>query len=240
MEAAQGIRARNRSAIESEILRIGREHLGRYGAAALSLRAVARDLGMASSAVYRYVDSRDELLTRLIVTAYDSLADAVDDALAQLPDFDGPGPSFRAIALATRRWAIAHPHEYALIYGSPVPNYDAPPERTTPAGTRVTNRLIQVLAPYADPDLETAQDRAALGQGPTDLPAQTGLDAGALRRGITAWNLVLGTITAELFSQYGPQVPRDAEAFFDATIDEALTIVRRPRPHRPSSTSARS
>lgn len=240
MVAAEGIRARNRSAIEAEILRVGREHLGRYGAAALSLRAVARDLGMASSAVYRYVDSRDELLTRLIVAAYDCLADTVDDALARLPDPAGPDPSFRAIVLATHRWAITHPHEYALIYGSPVPDYDAPPERTTPAGTRVTNRLIQVLAPYADPERETARDRQALGDGPDDLPGQTGLDAGVLRRGITAWNLVLGTITAELFSQYGPSIPRDDDAFLDAAIDEALAIVRPPRPHRPSSTSARS
>lgn len=242
MTAVHGIRARNRIAIEAEILRIGREHLARYGAAALSLRAVARDLGMASSAVYRYVEGRDELLTRLIVSAYDSLADAVDAGLADLPAGAAPAQEFRAIATATRLWATAHPHEYALIYGSPVPDYDAPAERTTPAGTRVTMRLMQVLPPLADPRLDTARDSRALGAGPTDLPSGSGLSAGSLRRGMTAWNLVLGTITAELFEQYGPDTLHDPDAFFDAVLDDALTIVQGapPRLHRPASTSTRS
>ena len=98
MSSVAGIRARNRAAIEGEILRVGREHLASHGAAGLSLRAVARDLGMASSAVYRYVASRDELLTRLIVTAYDAmcvaLAENLDCALvtadARLSGANGP------------------------------------------------------------------------------------------------------------------------------------------------------
>src|SRR6476620_10193015 len=76
----RGIRARNRAAIEEEILEIGWRHLARDGAAALSLRAIARDLGMVSSALYRYVASRDELLTLLIVAAFNSLGDAVEQA----------------------------------------------------------------------------------------------------------------------------------------------------------------
>ena len=70
MTRADGIRARNRAALEQEILRVAREELRRHGAAALSLRAVAREMGMAPSALYRYIKDRDDLLTLLIVSAY--------------------------------------------------------------------------------------------------------------------------------------------------------------------------
>lgn len=222
-----GVRARSRAAFEAEILRVGREHLARDGAAALSLRAVARDLGVASSAVYRYVDSRDELLTRLIVAAFDALADEVEGALAGLSSRVSPQRRFRAIGAATRHWARAHPHEYALIYGSPVPGYNAPPERTTPAGTRVTNRLLEVLAAMHPAQPSGARDRRAVGSGAGSVPAQVGVEPAALRRGMAAWNLVLGSISAELFEQYGPDLPADADAFFDAVQDDALALLAR-------------
>lgn len=222
-----GVRARRRAAFEAEILRVGREHLAVAGAAGLSLRAVARDLGVASSAVYRYVDSRDELLTRLIVEAYGSLADQVDEALAAANAASpppGPATRFRVIARATRTWALAHPHEFALLYGTPVPGYHAPAERTTPPGTRVTTRLTELL-PELDLGPGTEQDRRALGEGPGRLPTETGLPPGALRRGLAAWDLVIGTLTAELFGRYGPSVPADAGAYFEGSLDAALAIV---------------
>ncbi len=226
MSAVEGIRARNRAAIEAEVLRVGREHLGRYGAAGLSLRAVARDLGMASSAVYRYVASRDELLTRLIVTAYDAMADAVEAALVALPQDAGPDRRFRTIAEATRAWARANPHEYALIYGSPVPDYHAPAERTNAAGTRVPGLLIGVLGGLSDTPPDTPADAAALGET-LDDPFFDGSDltAGAVRRGFTAWTLVIGIVSAELFEQFGADTISDWDAFFDAVVDTALGIV---------------
>ncbi|MFN8193437.1 MAG: TetR/AcrR family transcriptional regulator [Nocardioidaceae bacterium] len=227
MSSVAGIRARNRAAIEGEILRVGREHLASHGAAGLSLRAVARDLGMASSAVYRYVASRDELLTRLIVTAYDAMADAVEGALAALPATSGADRRFRAIATASRAWATANPHEYALIYGSPVPDYHAPAERTNDAGTRVPAMLTGVLAGIDRAGRrDTRRDRAALGATLDDpFFAGSGLTAGAVRRGFTAWILVLGTISAELFEQFGADTVGDWDAFFDAVVDDAMGIV---------------
>jgi AcrR family transcriptional regulator len=91
-----------------DIVRIGRAHLATEGAAALSLRAVARDLGVVSSAVYRYVGSRDELLTLLVVDGYDELGDAVDAALERVDRTDHVG-RLVAIARATRTWALAEP-----------------------------------------------------------------------------------------------------------------------------------
>src|SRR5262245_59158214 len=111
-----GIRARARAELTREILDVARGHLTRDGAAALSLRAVAREVGIASSAIYRYFASRDELLTALIVEAYDALGAAAEAAEARVERSDLRG-RFVAACTGTRAWALEHPHEYALVYG---------------------------------------------------------------------------------------------------------------------------
>jgi len=223
---AVGIRARNRAALEAEILAAGRRHLAEHGAAALSLRAIARDLGMASSAVYRYVASRDELLTLLIVEAYDSLGDAVDNAVAGQVD---PLERFRIIGRATRTWAAAHPHQFTLVYGSPVPGYQAPAERTVEPGTRVVAHLIGVLAELAPswagaaPDERAERALAGLIADPT--MAGLALPPVLLSRGLAAWALVLGSITAERFGHYGPDSISDPDAHFEGMLDLAAGLV---------------
>lgn len=225
MANAPGIRARNRAAIESEILLLAGEHLARYGAPGLSLRAIARELGMASSAVYRYVASRDELLTRLIIAAYDSLADAVEDELAGHPDA-APLTAFGGIARATRAWALAHPHEYALIYGSPVPDYHAPAERTLPAGTRVPQLLVAVLARFdQQPPGDDLDDRALRHLLDDPVFAGAGLTTGSVRRGLVAWTLVLGAVSSEVFEQLGADTVADPDAFFESVIATATGIL---------------
>src|SRR5579871_3153120 len=107
-------RARARAEITGEILAAGRRHLATDGAAGLSLRAIARDLGMASSAVYRYVASRDDLLTRLIIDAYDALGETAEAAEAAVGRGD-LGGRWAVICRAVRDWALANPNEYALI-----------------------------------------------------------------------------------------------------------------------------
>ena len=126
-----------------DITRIGRQHLAEYGAAALSLRAVARDLGVVSSAVYRYVKSRDELLTLLVVNGYDELGDAVETALADVPRGDHRD-RFLTYGRAIRAWALAEPATYALLYGAPVPGYHAPADQTTEPGTRLARALLHI------------------------------------------------------------------------------------------------
>src|SRR3954471_654211 len=118
-------RARARAELTEEIKAAARRQVAEEGSAALSLRAVAREVGMVSSAVYRYFPSRDSLLTALIVEAYDGLGTAVERAVAKVPADDLVG-RWNTICDRVRRWAIANPHEYALIYGSPVPGYRAP------------------------------------------------------------------------------------------------------------------
>ncbi len=227
-----GIRERNRAAIEREILRSGRAQLAEVGAAALSLRAVARDLGMVSSAVYRYVANRDDLLTLLIVAAYDDLGDAADEALHEVGDAP-PRARFEALCHAVRRWALAHPHDYALVYGSPVPHYHAPPERTVAAGTRVQAHLVALLAEVPEAPSRLADDavcRAAAALEPAldDPFFDPRPHPEALARGLAAWALVLGALSAELFEQYGPDLLQDPDAQFAASVALAAELVYGP------------
>lgn len=238
----QGIRARNRAAIEQEILEVGRQHLARHGAAALSLRAIARDMGMVSSALYRYVRNRDDLLTLLIVSAYTSLADAVEAAHAAVDPRD-LDERWSAIGNGLRQWALDHPHEYALIYGSPVPDYEAPAETTNEPGTRVQALLVQLLAEA------TREDRAS-GAAASFAPTSTHLAERAagtllsdpffegaeltpatLMAGLTAWTLLLGTVSSEVFSQLGDTVT-DPDAYFAYMLEVAGRLVLSPEPAR--------
>ena len=132
MNASLTARERARAELTREIKEEARRQVAAEGAQRLSLRAVARQLGMVSSAVYRYFPSRDSLLTALIIDAYDALGAAVESADSGQPRSDLRG-RWRAICHSVRDWAVARPHEYALIYGSPVPGYRAPQDTIAPA-----------------------------------------------------------------------------------------------------------
>lgn len=185
----------------------GRRQLARDGAAGLSVRSIARELDMASSAIYRYVASRDELLTLLIVAGYDRLADVLQSAGA-----DQAGRAqWRTRAAALRGWAHANPQEYALLYGSPVPGYAAPTDTVDPA-TRVYAALAEpvrasTLTPPPDDDGEAIVEALGL-----DVPS--GLGPVLVR----AWAGLLGLVSLELFGHTN-NVITDHEAFFAGQVD---------------------
>src|SRR5258705_7235065 len=143
MNASRTARERVRAELTREIADVARGQLATDGAGGLSLRAVARDMGMVSSAIYRYFPSRDDLLTALIIDGYNAIGEAVEAAEAACRRDDYPG-RWRAAAGGAREWALAHPHEYALIYGSPVPGYQAPADTIGPASRSavVFGRLV--------------------------------------------------------------------------------------------------
>ena len=217
-------RERTRAEITRQILEAARRHLATDGASGLSLRAIARELGASSSAVYRYVASRDELLTRLIVAAYDALGAAAETAEAAVARADLAG-RWSALCGAVRGWALANPNEYALIYGTPVPGYTAPPATIAPAA-RVSNVLLRILADAAGrltpamagddlpPDGRKALAPARSIVGP-EVP-----DA-LLQRGLMAGAALFGTVSFELFGRLhgivGDQ-PQDHQAFFAESV----------------------
>lgn len=208
-------RAETRARTEQRILEVGRDHLATYGAAALSLRAVARDLGLVSSAVYRYVDSRDELLTRLLVDAYDELADAAESAHAKATT---PREQVLAVARAFRAWAVAEPARYALLYGSPVPGYAAPADRTSGPGTRVIGLLLATL----DGAGATAPAPSGLDLSRLREEAGVALDDGALRHALAVWTTIVGLTSLEVFGQLGPGPVVDPAALLDVQVADSL------------------
>lgn len=212
-------RDRARAEITADITAVARRHLAEHGAAALSLRAVARELGMASSAVYRYFASRDELLTALIIDAYDALGTAAEEA-ARRSRRRAPVKRWSAVASAMRTWALANPHEYALLYGSPVPGYRAPEETTSP-GTRASLALLSVVRDAAaarelvpSPSIQVP---GPLAKELSKLRRQVDLDIGdaALLATLLAWTQLFGLLSFELFGQTRGVVT-DHEALFDA------------------------
>ena len=213
-----GTRARARAETTRAILDEARRQLAEQGAAALSLRSVAREVGMVSSAVYRYVASRDELLTRLIVEAYDAVGERAE--AARDPDAP-PRDQWRAVWRAVRSWGLEHPAEYALIYGSPVPGYAAPAE-TIPAAGRVGLLLAAIVAEHGEAPPGSEGSDGVLLDGllpgvapPLVLPA------------IAAWTQLFGTVGFELFGQY-ENVVVDRAAFLDAVADTTASSVGLP------------
>jgi AcrR family transcriptional regulator len=216
--SGNSIRARVRQELTSEIKAVARRQLATEGAN-LSLRAVARELGMVSSAVYRYFPSRDDLLTALIIDCYNEMGEAGESAAA------APGTVLErwlAFGHAIRDWALANPAEYALIYGSPVPGYRAPQDTVGPA-SRTTVVLARFLADgYASGELGATHDTGA--GPPPELETELvqalpviapGIPVALLLRGLTAWIQLYGVITFELFGRLNNFIESSRREFFD-------------------------
>ena len=231
MVTARGVRERARAEITAEIVRAGRDQLATDGAAALSLRAVARELGMVSSAVYRYVASRDELLTMLIIEAYDALGGAVEDAAAPARGRP-PAERFVAAGRAVRTWALANPHEYALLYGSPVPGYEAPQDTIGPA-SRSTLALVGIVADaHRAGVLRRPLPIAITGSLRADLAGireATGNDLpdDVLVAMVAGWTQLFGLVSFELFGQT-KNVVHEHAALLDATLRLLATAIGLP------------
>jgi AcrR family transcriptional regulator len=235
--ASRTARERARAELTREIKQEARRQLAASGAQGLSLRAVARELGMVSSAIYRYFPSRDELLTALIIDAYDALGDAAEAADSGVPAADVRG-RWRAVCGAIRAWALAHPHEYALIYGSPVPGYQAP-RATVASAIRVVRVMGGILAdagaiddapPVVPPLLASPLPPVRSWPLAPPLPAPLaeqaasvadaiapGVPGPVIARALIAWTQLFGMISFELFGQFvGSFEPADPFVAFTA------------------------
>lgn len=224
-----GKRQASRERIEAQIIEVGRRHLLSHGAAGLSLRAVARDVGMVSSAVYRYVASRNELLTLLLVDAYSDLADTVDAARASAPSSSSWRDDIVAIAHAVRDWALAHPARWALLYGSPVPGYHAPAERTVAPGTRVVRMFFDaVFGGITAGDIVSVNAVAAqsVSSDFDRVREEFGFagDDAVVAKCFLLWAAVVGAISLEVFGGYGADTLTQPGAVFDAQLDLLLQV----------------
>ncbi len=216
-------RDRLRQQTVSEIKALAAQQLAESGPGALSLRAIARDMGMASSALYRYFASSNDLIGALCVDAYNSVADALTQARDAQPAND-PARQWWAIGHAYRRWALDHPADFALIFGTPIPGYQAPPEITGPAAGRFSAVPAAVYAAAveagaADPDRTHVPPTIATGALLGDLLGDAATTYPAQQTGIllNAWASLRGYLMGEIFGSL-PQLIADTDQLYDAHL----------------------
>jgi AcrR family transcriptional regulator len=230
MSVARTARERVHEEVSGEILAMARTHLARDGGSALSLRSIARELGMAPSAIYRYYPGRDALLSALILSAYHALADETEraaTAATRKAAAAGPGPTdaerWMAVPRAMRRWALAHPHEWSLIFGTPVPGYEAPQDTVVPYARIAAALARPVVDAFEDGRLHTraplvvTSNALADALSPIsdalfpDLPVSTVVLVAQI------WTTLIGAISLELFGHWHNTI-LEPELFFDDTM----------------------
>ena len=204
-------RDRLRAETYAEIKELARRQMADNGAAALSLRNIAQQMGLSTPALYRYFDNRDALVTALIVESYTALGEALEHAAAFEPA-DDPTARLWAMLLAYRQWAVARPADYALILGNPIPGYHAPAEATLPVVRRAFAPLFAAL--------QDAWERGQMREGthvavPADLRSRLegwqreqgfALPAAVAALALLVWGTVHGLVSLELFNHLQPIV----------------------------------
>ncbi|MFD0417885.1 TetR/AcrR family transcriptional regulator [Streptomyces sp. NPDC127108] len=226
-------RERYRTQVRTEIKDHAWEQIASAGASALSLNAIAKQMGMSGPALYRYYANRDELITELIRDAYRSLADTFHATAA-------PGADLAALAHALRRWALADPQRYFLLYGTPVPGYHAPDDTTAISSEIMTTLLDACAALPSEPVSE--QPSGPPSPQPADSPA-TAFTAhlaahrqwagdhpappAVLHRALTFWTRLHGVLSLELAGHF-TGMGFDAEQLYAAELDGLLADVGGP------------
>ena len=229
-------RERRRQETTDAILRSARTHLERAGVEGVTLRAVARDLDIAVSALYRYVDGRDDLLTELLVEAFTEHADAVDAAVdaSLATDPDDLAAAVTAGLRAYRGWSVAHPAQFGLAFGAPVPGYHAPADRTVAVAVRPGSRIMGLFATayergLVDEDVVTARaatldDGTAAGFDALAARQSYPLPAPAIALAVDAFVRVHGFTVMEVFGQLRPLV-MPADAYYEALLTEVVATL---------------
>jgi AcrR family transcriptional regulator len=194
------------------------QQIGEDGAAALSLRAIARSLHITTPAIYNHYPSRDDLVTSLIIDAYTSLGDSQFNAMEELPADDHAG-RLRSIGIAYRDWAVQHPQRYLLIFGSPIPGYQAPAEKTMPVAARSLRPLISILEAARRSGALRPMSKPHL---PTELREQLAgwqilhavEDVYVLYLALVIWSRVHGLVMFEIDHQYPPFIQNPELIFY--------------------------
>ncbi len=206
--------------LQAAIKDVARKQIAEHGAASLSLRAIARELSITAPAIYNYFPSRDDLVTALIVDAYHSFAAAL--AKARDANHDDHAANILASANAYRNWALAHPEQYGLIFGTPIPGYHAPMEITGPAAAKSMLVLVQLLdAVYQDGVLSLAELPPALLTllQPWADQLDYGGPPGVIHLALASWAQIHGLVSLELFGHLAPALDYgDVGALFEIEI----------------------
>jgi len=245
----EGPRAQTRRKTQADLHAAALAEIREHGPVALSLRRVARRMGMSPAGLYRYVASREDLLTRLIAAAYDDLADHLlvatgaaderadpDASVPSLPEVVGVeadvADRLRAVALAYRHWGVTHPREFALLFGDPIPGYAAPPGGPTVAamgrvGVALGRPIIEAWS-SGRLRLPTSWTEVGTRSGVTDrLAPLSHLDGVDLppEVGIAlllAWGRLHGQVSLEVFGHHTWLFPDGCEPLYRAEVEAFL------------------
>lgn len=226
------MRERYRAQVRGEVKEAALGQLAESGPTGLSVSAIGKQLGVSGPALYRYFASRDELLTELVIDAYQDLADALRAAAGQPA---GPEPRARldALARAYRSWALAQPHRYRLLFGPPLPGYDAHAQRLVDASQASMNQLLGVLRELGDrtapvPPQPLASQLTAWAQAP-----DPGTSPATALRAVLIWSRLHGLVSLEIAGNF-------ASMGIDPDQVSRRSSARSPRETRLSATPART
>ncbi|GAB3711927.1 TetR/AcrR family transcriptional regulator [Amycolatopsis oliviviridis] len=188
----QSPRERYRDQVRAEIKQHAWEQIATAGVPALSLNAIAKQVGMSGPALYRYFASRDDLITALIRDAYRSLADTVRAAYEAGADLTG-------LAVTIRDWARSDPQRYFLIYGTPVPGYHAPDD-TTAISREVMAVLLDACRAITVDKQATPFDQHL--DGHRDWAGDDPAPSATLHRALAFWTRLHGVLSLELAGHF--------------------------------------
>ena len=195
--------------------------LAESGPAGLSVSAIGKQLGVSGPALYRYFASRDELLTELVIDAYDDLADALRAAASQPAGLE-PRARFEALARAYRSWALAQPHRYRLLYGPPLPGYDAHAQRLVDASQAAMSQLLGALGELENPTAPAPPEPLASQLTAWALAHDPGIGPAAALRAVLVWSRLHGLVSLEIAGNFA-SMGIDPDQVFEAQLD-TLTV----------------
>lgn len=218
-------RDRVRQQTIEEARRIAVQQLAEVGAGGISLNAIAREMGMTGPALYRYIPSRDALLTDIVLDAYRDLGDALWADIEATAGRD-PETRLRSQCQVLREWALSNPNRYMLLFGTPVPGFHAPVEQTQPAAQRALEApIVQLLEvaperwePSTDP-FEIELESWARGAGISPMPGAL------LKQALARWTRLHGVLSLEIEGHFGMGLP-DPALLYESEVDELVRAMR--------------
>jgi AcrR family transcriptional regulator len=203
--------------LEEAIKKTAWRQIAETGASAMSLRAIARELGITAPAIYNYFPRRDDLVTALIVDAFNSLGESQQDSIRNLPE-ENLTARLSTLGLAYRNWAVTYPQRYQLIFGTPIPGYKAPADITTPAAAWSLVPLIETIqAIFAATRLRVDRSAAMTPELRSMLEAWSqftgGTDIEVLYTALVIWSRVHGLIALEIGHQFPSSITDPGEIY---------------------------
>jgi AcrR family transcriptional regulator len=211
---------------------IARQQMLEHGTAGISLRGIAREMNMTAPAIYNYFPRLEDLITALLVDAFNGFADAIDAAIASQ---NSTGEKIRAGAKAYRAWANASKADFQLIYGNPIPNYKAPGEVTVPLATRPLVSFYRCLMDaFQEGQLSIPPEYNHVPSSISDYvsaflhpqyPQTAEMPMSLFYLMTVLWTRVHGIVMLEIFGHLGPSIG-DVDSFFEGEIDIFLNNLK--------------